>query len=1266
MAHTAIRLGYISISGGSGSGFQEYTDLASFPPIGQINKIYLASDTEKLYKWDGASYIEISPSEVTSVNTQVGDVVLDKSDIGLDQVDNTSDLDKPISIATQDALDDLDERIIPIEERDEVLTVYAYENNAQVYADGQPGVKDPSVLIRDGWYFKNSIAGQKINWYYFDGTTQGTATLGDFKSSYAVMTFDAVSSAAAPIIAIYTFPTGTGDVIPGFAHSRIIYDGVMTPTPTAGKQYLVYAGENPPVRPDLPRISLALVPSLSIGDKLPTEQILTISFGSSSGAGVNQVQYAVETLGLFSDPVKHEMDLRIRVASQLELDTHEADFTNPHQVTKDQVGLGDVDNTSDLNKPISTATQTALNDLESSFSYSQVVYVDKNKAGTYTADGSLNKPYKSIEAMYTAITDASASKRYACIIAPGTYVEASTIRMKGWIDLTSFATDTVGISVTGGETLKWSNNSPGRVFIKNIGFTSGLETLNDNPSGTSGVVFDLDNVDTPSLFFRGRGGGKDFLQLRNDTRIEGTCTIQSAAITIFDSTNISSLILNDLDCVFPDVYGSAITASLRSNYIGAISISAINYDVYTDIWGTIIAGNLTISSSASSYPCYFNYDATSYPLGTVTLSGSNPAQLVQTSVAQAIRYIPAVSGNWAAPEPTEVKNALDNLAANKISSTEKGAANGVAPLNSSSKIDATYLPSYVDDVEEYANLASFPVVGETSKIYIALDTNLAYRWSGSVYVEISPAPVLSVNGQTQVVVLDSDDLANQQAVPAYWDVADNSTVKAHLDELAARREAQNTLTKEPTGFATRTESTISFSDAAPDRTFTIAPVSSSFTFYVKGVKFVKTVAETIQIANLAGNHFIYYNESGVLSSTQVAGPELFQDNALISIIYWNTDTNTHSYFAEERHGLQMDGATHSYLHTTFGARFISGLALENFSVNGNGSLDAHAQFIADEGTIRDEDLVLTSPEQSQIPILFRQGQLWRKKAADNFPLIYSGTAGYTGANGRIPFNELVAGSWQLTQAGTLNFVLVHFFATNDKETPIVGIQGIAQYLNIPAARNAASSEITSLSGLPFAEFVAIGTVIFQTNSYANTPDAIVRSVNGGNYVDFRGTQLYTPAGEATTHGLLSGLGSDDHIQYHTDARGDIRYYTKSEVDVLIAAVASPGDINENSYSFSNSQITPESIASLLFSNAIVRSFKAVVSVKVDADSDLFEVFEINGIQKDAEWDLSVSSTGDNTGISFSITNAGQMQYTSASYTGFVSGTMKFRASTTSV
>lgn len=59
------------------------------------------------------------------------------------------------------------------------------------------------------------------------------------------------------------------------------------------------------------------------------------------------------------------------------------------------------------------------------------------------------------------------------------------------------------------------------------------------------------------------------------------------------------------------------------------------------------------------------------------------------------------------------------------------------------KVPAAQLPSYVDDVIEFDALADFPEAGERGKIYVALDTNLTYRWSGSVYVEISPSPDLT-------------------------------------------------------------------------------------------------------------------------------------------------------------------------------------------------------------------------------------------------------------------------------------------------------------------------------------------------------------------------------------------------------------------------------------------------------------------------------------------------------------------------------------------
>lgn len=106
----------------------------------------------------------------------------------------------------------------------------------------------------------------------------------------------------------------------------------------------------------------------------------------------------------------------------------------------------------------------------------------------------------------------------------------------------------------------------------------------------------------------------------------------------------------------------------------------------------------------------------------------------------------------------------------KITVNDRGHATSGQSLNSSdippldaSKItsgifDSARLPSFVDDVLEYPNLAGFPVTGESGKIYVALDTNKTYRWSGSVYIYITSGAVDSVAGKTGVVTLVKSDV----------------------------------------------------------------------------------------------------------------------------------------------------------------------------------------------------------------------------------------------------------------------------------------------------------------------------------------------------------------------------------------------------------------------------------------------------------------------------------------------------------------------------
>lgn len=136
------------------------------------------------------------------------------------------------------------------------------------------------------------------------------------------------------------------------------------------------------------------------------------------------------------------------------------------------------------------------------------------------------------------------------------------------------------------------------------------------------------------------------------------------------------------------------------------------------------------------------------------------AQGVQNSLDSADSAYQKPSGGIPATDLTSsVQTALTN-AANAIPSTQKGAAGGVAPLDANSKIDAQYLPSYVDDViEAYArsgqtalsqnwlatgSASGTVIVPESGKIYVLMNSggtdypiNSQYRWGGTTYVQLS-------------------------------------------------------------------------------------------------------------------------------------------------------------------------------------------------------------------------------------------------------------------------------------------------------------------------------------------------------------------------------------------------------------------------------------------------------------------------------------------------------------------------------------------------
>lgn len=121
------------------------------------------------------------------------------------------------------------------------------------------------------------------------------------------------------------------------------------------------------------------------------------------------------------------------------------------------------------------------------------------------------------------------------------------------------------------------------------------------------------------------------------------------------------------------------------------------------------------------------------------------------------------------------------------------------------KVPASQLPSYVDDVVEYENVAEFPEDGEQGKIYVALDSGFTYRWSGSEYIQIGGQDLSDYYTKGEAdQLLDTKqpvgDYATNSALEAglagKQDVGDYATNTALTEGLA---------TKQPVGdYATNT------------------------------------------------------------------------------------------------------------------------------------------------------------------------------------------------------------------------------------------------------------------------------------------------------------------------------------------------------------------------------------------------------------------------------------------------------------------------------
>jgi len=355
------------------------------------------------------------------------------------------------------------------------------------------------------------------------------------------------------------------------------------------------------------------------------------------------------------------------------------------------------------------------------------------------------------------------------------------------------------------------------------------------------------------------------------------------------------------------------------------------------------------------------------------------------------------------------------------------------------------------------------------------------------------------------------------------DDGSNTYYKTNTDKIKLFTDANFFAMGEPNGIADITQSTIFFVNAT--RSFSINPLATDFDYYIGATKYTST-GDFKVIADIVGLHLLYYDGATlteIVNPTNVQISNIILYKCIIAYVYWDGGIGK---LLEERHGIVMDGATHLHLHFSIGTQYQDGLALGNFLVDQNGSLDSHAQFSTASGVISDEDLQLSINAigaTTGLEIWYLEGTTWKWTTNVGFSVLTTGS-------GRLAYNDTGA------QAEVPNnqFVLCHVFAWNAADQKPIAIQGQNYYGNITAAREGAQTEIANLilSNLPSPEMKPIGTVIFQTSdTYTNSVKGRVRSTDTGeNYVDFRRNPLNATV-TASDHGQLAGLTDDDHLQY---------------------------------------------------------------------------------------------------------------------------------------
>jgi len=322
---------------------------------------------------------------------------------------------------------------------------------------------------------------------------------------------------------------------------------------------------------------------------------------------------------------------------------------------------------------------------------------------------------------------------------------------------------------------------------------------------------------------------------------------------------------------------------------------------------------------------------------------------------------------------------------------------------------------------------------------------------------------------------------------------------------------------------------------ATARTVAIYPVSgqTSVSVWVSGIQYTYTTLQSVSYASLNNLNYVFFNASGLVVYTSGTIQDSYYQSFAQLLTFTGTDSsNTFAVVSAKRSGINMPGSLQTYLSNSAGYIYKTGLGVTGVAANAT----TYTNTIA--GTTQVQDLTHTFASLSTNYWLYNISGVWAVSATadNNFGYLSTGTAQYNG-------------SGALTTLTSGQYTVTYFIATSDKRLGgVMKLVGQRVFTTLSAARQSAQSEPrdTSLTGLPFQDFVWIGAVVVNSTGAVQTLD------NGLTYIDLR--YQIIRAGTNTLGNYLVNASAAD-LYYNNTLLPAASTNVQSAIDTAAASLA---------------------------------------------------------------------------------------------------------------